>query len=275
VNRSEHRVLDGSEGAFSQELIALIRSHYILLLAGPIVIALATFAISSFLPDKYTSISYLRMNREMSRSFMTMTISPAIVDKVLARYPEAGTSTESRIRYLTERIALTDTEPLLADREVARIFIFEITANDAREAQQINSDLIDAWLETNPLLQTERSFLEGELNRNRVTADAGLALIDRLQKDVSSPLTPAMAKLNSSLIRRLDQSLALVDAMQKRLAGVTREAIVAPPNLPQEPARARKGLAILAGLLSIPVILALLACARLLSRGDRLDPRLT
>jgi hypothetical protein len=267
VNKSEYRAPDGSESAFSQELIALIRSYYILLIAGPIIIALAAFAVLSCLPDKYTSIAYLRMDREEARSFMTMATSPAVADKALASYPDAGTSTESRIRYLTERVGLTDTEPLLADREVVRMFIFEVTSGDAREAQAINSHLIDAWLETVPFPQTQRTFLEGELSRNKVVADDTSVLLGRLQKDTSGPLSPPIANLTSSLIRRLDQSLALVNAIGKKLAGVTRDAVVAPPNLPQEPARVRKGVAILAGLLSIPVILAFLAFARLLSRG--------
>jgi hypothetical protein len=251
---------------FSQEAITIFASHYLLLLVGPIVAGLLAYGVSSFFPAKYVSVAYLRMVPSTAPMFVGMVTSPTIVNKVLSKYPNLPEAVERRVRFVSQRIGLTDTEPS-GDRQSMHLFLFDFTHDDPHMAQEINAALIDAWIETTPPGPVERANLERELDRLKITAAANSALIERLLKETTTLVAPnsmsgEIATLISSLITKRDQSLEAISKIEDRLAGVPRDIIVAPPNLPSESVRSRKGFAFLAAALALPVILAILLFVR-------------
>ena len=261
-----------SDKVFTQELVMGVFHHYPLLLLGPLFVALAAYIVAATLPSKYTSVAYLRMDRATARSVEALMTSPELGGKVLSKYPDIANSPEGHVRYLTQNLALRDIEPL-GDRGSVRLFRLEFTHHIPREAQAISAQLIDAWLETTRPGPFERANIEGELKRNKIAADSNSALIAQLQKEATSLVMPnslpgEIATPISGLINARDKNLGAITELEKRLAGISRDVIVAQPHLPVDPSRPQKrALAILWGVGAIPVFLALILLGRFFAPG--------
>jgi hypothetical protein len=267
--------VDG-EVLFTQELVMAVIRHYWLLLLGPIAVALLAYAITAAIAPKYVSTAFLRIDRAMARSLEGIMSSPGEADKVLAKYPETGNNPEARVRYLSENMWLTDLEPQ-ADRQIVRLFRLEVAHWDPQAAQAINSQMIDTWLETTVPPPRERANLQADLDRNQVAAAANTALIEQLQKEATTLVTPnsmagEIATPISTLIAKRDQTLSVIATLRNKLGGLTRDVIVTPPHLPREPSLPRrKAIAALSGLVSIPAFLILILLGRHFAPG--LSPR--
>jgi hypothetical protein len=189
--------------------------------------------------------------------------SPATGDKVLAKYPETGSTPEARVRFIKEHFVLTDIEPL-SDRTSVRLFRLELAHSDPAVAQAISTALIDAWLETTRPGPVEGANLEAEIQRLKSFVAATSALIEQLQKEATRLLFPEsvqgeIATPISALLSKRDQSLATITALEDRLAGMPHDVIVSPPHLPKEPTGPRKvAIALLSGVASIPLLLGFL-----------------
>ena len=261
-----------SERLFSQELVMAVAHHYWLLLLGPILVGLIAYAIASAVPGKYTSTAYLRIDRAMARSLEAIMTSPAEADKILSKYPETGSSTEARVRYIYDNLWLTDIEPQ-GDRQTIRLFRLDIAHWDPKVAQAINSQLIDAWMKTTLPPPNERANLEADLERNKIAAASNTALIQQLQKEATTLVAPnsisgEIATPISSLITKRDQNLAAIVTLQNKLAGVTHDAIAIPPHLPGEPSVPKvKAIALLSGIAAIPILLIVILLGRRFAPG--------
>jgi uncharacterized protein involved in exopolysaccharide biosynthesis len=261
-----------SEKLFSQELVMAAANHYWLLLIGPIVVGLIAYAIASVVPGKYTSTSFLRIDRGQARSLEALMTSPGEAEKILSKYPATGSSIEARVRYLSSNLGLTDVEPG-GDRQTVRLFRLDISYWDPQTAQAINSQLIDEWLGTTLPPPTERATLEAELERNKVAAAANTALIQQLQKEATTLVAPnsmsgEIASPISDLITKRDMNQAMIVTLQNKLAGVPRDVIAVPPHLPEEPSVPKKGaVAILSGVAAIPALLILVLLGRRFAPG--------
>jgi len=262
----------GSEKIFSQELVMAVADHIPLLLIGPLLVALAGYLFSSPLPMEYKSTSVLRIDRPTARSIEALVTSPAVADAVLSKYAGTGDSPESRAVFLSEHLHLTDSEPG-SERPGERLFRLDVTHYDPRTAQSISSDLIDAWLASTPPRGTERADLEAELERNKLAEAANSKLIDKIQGETTKLLAPntmagELATPISALISKRDQQLAAINAINRRLQGITRDVVVVSPHLPRDPIPLRRRpVAILYGVAAIPVFLALILLGRYFAPG--------
>lgn len=144
---------------------------------------------------------------------------------------------------------------------------------DPQSAQTINSQLIEAWLNTTLPPPGERANLEAELERNRIAAASNTALIQQLQKEATTLVTPnsisgEIATPISSLISKRDLNLATMVTLQNKLAGLTRDVIAMPPHLPREPGLPKKkAIAILSGIAAFPGLLIIILLGRRFAPG--------
>ena len=260
-----------NERIFSQELIGAFANHYWLLLLGPILIALVSYLTVAVAPAKYTSIAFLRIDRATARSVEALMTSPALADKVLSQYPEAGANSEERVRYIGRNLGLSDVEPS-SDRVSVRLFRLEFSSWDARMAQSVATRLIDAWLNTTLPAPVERANLEADLERNKIAAASNTALIDKLQKEATTLIIPnsmsgEIATPISALITKRDTNLTAIQTIENRLRGMPRDVIVEPPHLPAETSSRRVGAAFLSGVAAVPLLLAVILLCRFLAPG--------
>ncbi len=145
MKSKEQSVQAGSEITFDQEMVSAIAQHFPLLLIGPLLVALAAYLLASPSPIEYASVSLLRIDRTAARSLQTLVTAPPVANDILARYAGAGDSPESRARFLSQHLRLTDPEPA-SDHPGDRLFRLEVTHTNPRIAQAIASDVIAAWL---------------------------------------------------------------------------------------------------------------------------------
>jgi hypothetical protein len=141
LKSKEQSVQANGEGTFDQEMVAAVAQHFALLLIGPLLIALAVLLFDS--PAEYASIAILRIDRPTASSLQALV--PEVANDILAKYPGAGDGPESRARFLSQHLRLTDPEPA-SDDPGDRLFRLEVTYTDSKSAQAIASDVIEAWL---------------------------------------------------------------------------------------------------------------------------------
>lgn len=261
-----------------QELIAIIRSHFLVLIISPLFVILATYLLLGLLPPTYTSLAYLRIDRPTARSMEAIMTSPAIADNVLSGKPGTGDTPESRVKYLSRNLRIFDVEPQ-ADSNSVRLFRVGLTSEDPLAAQQINSELIDAWIKTTLPGPIKRGRLEAEIARYLEMEKTTDRLINKLQSEASTLILPnslpgELATPIYSLIEKRDASISAINDMRIQLTGLSRDIIVIPPHLPGDPSGPKKAIiSVLAGLAAIPLFLALVLFGRFLAPGRSLWSR--
>jgi hypothetical protein len=249
---------------FSQELVMAIATHIPLLLIGPLLAALAAYAIAATAPIEYMSSSLLRIDRATARSIEAFATSPAIADDVLSKYDGTGNSPESRAAFVSQHLRLVDPDPG-TERPGDRLYRLDVTHSDRRTAQSIASDFIQAWLESTKPRASARAYLEAEFERNKLTAAANSKVIERLENIGLSSLTAAQI---SALIDTRDQNLAAANSLSDQLNGVSSNVIITPPHLPEDPVPTRaRAKAVLVGVAATPVFLALILLGRYFAPG--------
>jgi hypothetical protein len=270
MNKSDGEEISAqTEIPFNQEMVTIIRRYFLLLISGPIIVGITAYSVAGLVASKYTSDALLRIDRATSRSMEALVTSPGIADRVLSNFRDTGDGPEARVRYLQKNLTIVDLEPN-ADRMAPRLFRFEVTHTDPKVAQEISSQLIDAWLATTLPGPAERANLEAELQRIRLSITANSELIQRLQKEAVNLFTPntmvgEIATPISTLISKRDASLADVNVIENKLAGISRDVIVAAPHLPQEASWPNKrSIAVLSAALSLPAIFFLLLYGHML-----------
>jgi hypothetical protein len=259
----------GGDRIFSQELVAAFVDHLPLMLIGPAVIALLVYLALWFQPGTYVSTSILRLDRPAAKAMQAVITSPTVAERVLSKYQGSATNREARGAFIS--MTLIDTDP--SDRPGERIYRMEVTHENARSAQSISSDLINAWLETTVPGATERKTLEAELERLKSSITADSKLIEQLRSEAKTLLSPnsiagELATPISALAAKRDQNLAAIAAIENKLAGTSRDVIILPANLPQTAVYpGKRGMALLAGFAAIPLLFALVMLGRYFAPG--------
>ena len=254
-----------SEPVFKQELVAAIVQHFGLLLVGPLVIGAVAYGVAAFLPPKYSSISYLRVDEPSSKNAVSMMASPIIRESVLPNFPETGETPEERREFMVKNFSTVPAAP--------NLYGFQLNDSNPRNAQTIVGQLIDSWLETTKPAAVMRATLEAELERNKSEAASTSGLIDRLQKEATTLVSPnslpgEIATPIAALIAKRDQNLASIIDLQNKLGGVPRDIIAVPPDLAVEPVWPKKGaIAVLSALAAVPVLVMLIVLGRFFAPG--------
>lgn len=244
-----------------------VAAHFPILLVGPLLVALVAYFLASNLVIEYRSTSLLKVDQATARSIEGLVTSPAVADAILSTYAGTGNSPESHASFLSQHMRLSDTESP-TDRPGEHLFRLDVTHSVNRTAQSISSAVIDTWLDSTRPRGTQRAYLEAELERNKLAAAANSKLIEGLQREATTFVSPnslsgELATPISALISKRDQHLAAINSLDARLQGVSRDVIVQPPHLPRDPVPSRKqAMAILSGIAAIPVFLAFILLGR-------------
>jgi hypothetical protein len=244
------------------------------MIIGPAVVALSVYLTLSLQPGTYVSTSLLHLDRPTATAMQAVISSPAIADRVLSKYRSSSTGREEPTSFISRNVTVTDTD--LGVRQGDRIYRVEVRHQNAHTAQSINSDLIDAWLETTVPGATERRTLEAELERLKLSTAANSKLIEQLRGETTALLAPnsmagELATPISALITKRDQSLSAIAVIQNRLAGTARDVIVLPADLPHGATFVRKfGLTLLAAFAAVPLFFSLVILGRFFAPGRSL-----
>lgn len=263
---------NGKEKVFSQELVLAVAGHLPLLIIGPLVAALVVYIAASQVPSLYRSSALLRIDRSAARSLEAFVTTPPVANQILTKYDDGGRTPETRATFLSQYFRVADPEPT-SERPGDRLYRLDLEASTPQNAQSIATDLIHAWLASTPPQGSTRSYLEAELERNKLSAAANSKLIDDLQRETTTLITPnslsgELATPISTLITKRDQSLASVNSIDSRLKGVTADVIVVPPHLPQDPIPTRaRVIALLYAIAAFPALLALILLGRYFAPG--------
>jgi hypothetical protein len=228
ANEPRHDVF--AWNAASALLGFLARNYLVLIAAGiaAITIALGSLAV---LPKRYTSTVYFRFDEPTSRSANALMSATPIVDKVLAKVAIAGNTVEERRRALDRKRQLT-----VAPNEIAHtsgLFRMDVSDEGRERARELNQAFIDAWLEaTQPppdrmvIIKAGLARIDQELKWTRTSIDAATR--------EASPLSGS-ARAMAPLLTKYEELAGAQDKLQRELQGNSRDVILDPPTLPEEP----------------------------------------
>ena len=260
-----------------QELIFTISDYWRVLVIVPIIAGALGYLGASIIPGKYTSIAYLRIDRTTAQAAEALMTSPDVAEKVLAD-AAADSTPEARIAFLSQGMSLTDTDPR-GDPKAKRIYRLNVTHTDAKQAQQIATRLINAWLEKTAPGAVERRSLEEEIERHRNAIDSISKLVDRLQIEANHLLAPnslsgEVASPILALLTKRSDSIAHIASLERYLSGVSRDVVVSKPHLPQQTTWPRKGrVSFLSAIATFAIILVIILIARSLANFRERSPR--
>lgn len=226
-------------------LLRILATNLKLVIASALLAGAAGFVAASLKTKYYTSSAYLRMDENAARSANAMISSPVTLDKVLAKIKIPGDTVEERRRFIDEHRRI-----VVAPNEIPRtskFFRFDFTSTDPRLAQQINSLLVEAWIDSTKPPPLRATTLQADIERLETQAKNISDLLERLSKE-----TPTLLAENSmqgelatpivALITKRDQNLAAVTGLREQLLGVTEDVIFGRPELPEEPVSSRRAL---------------------------------
>lgn len=261
----------GPERIFSQELVLAIRDQILLLIIGPLTVALAAYLLARHSPHEYRSTAFLRIDAGTAKSVEAFVTSPPVADQILAKFSVGGTSPETRAEFIAKHSRLISPQPVspqpAGDPANGGLCRLDVDSNDPHDAQSIATTLIQTWLASTRPIGPTRESLGSEMERHKLAADANSKLIDGLTSLPESNSLSAEMVL-SALISKRNEHMASVNALRDRLNGITTDIIVVPPHLPQDPLPSRaKTIALLYGLAAVPVFLALVVLGRYLAPG--------
>jgi len=260
------------EKVFNQELVGAFRDHLPLMLIGPALVASLTYVLLLFQPGTYVSTTILRVDRPTARAIQAVMTTPVMADRVLSKYPGSPAGREARAKFISGNLNFAEIDS--GDRPGERMYRMEVSHRNAQSAQSISSDLIDTWLETTVPVATERKTLEAELERVTLSVATYSQLIERLQREATTLLSPnsmagELATPITALITKRDQGQATIVTLQNKLAGTARDAvIILPADLPQTAVYpAKRGTVLLAGFAAIPLLFTLVILGRYFAPG--------
>jgi uncharacterized protein involved in exopolysaccharide biosynthesis len=275
----EPDTLPGNEFGFLDVLIVIARNLRLLILA-PIVAGLLGFGIAYVWPPKYASVAYLTFPvepekqtdafKDAFKSAEALMRSPTVLDVVLKQYPQLGSPDRQR-RELDRRIVWAAARG--SDRKTPNVVVVSIEDDSPERARAINIALLEAWLEETKPKPDRRARLEAQLMRTEGQLKAVSDLFDRLTGETPKLVLPGMQnELASSLSGLLSQRaihIANIEALKLALAGVSRDVIVVPPTLPDEPSWPKKTLvAASAAAGTVLVLLLFLFCRQAWNVGE-------
>jgi hypothetical protein len=95
--------------SFDQGLMAAIRRHGLVLLLGPMAVALLFYAVNPNLPGMYVSKAYLRLDGASAELLARERTNPLVADQLLGGLPETNEkTTTTRLYYLLTFMELVD-----------------------------------------------------------------------------------------------------------------------------------------------------------------------
>ena len=244
----EPDALPGNEFGFLDVLIIIAQNLRLLILA-PILAGSLGFGIAYVWPPKYASLAYLTFPAESEKqtdafkSAEALMRSPPVLDVVLKQYPLPGLPDRQR-RELDKRIVWSAARG--ADRKTPNVVVVSIEDDSPQRARAINTALLEAWLEETKPKPDRRARLEAHLERTEGQLKAVSDLFDRLTGETPKLVLPGMqnelASSLSGLLAQRASHTATIEALKLALAGVSRDVIIVPPTLPDEPSWPRKAL---------------------------------
>ena len=162
-------------------LLRTLAANLKLLIAAVLLAGVAGFVAASLKPKFYTSSAYLRMDENAARSANATMSSPVTLDKVLAKIKVPGSTVEARRRFIDDNRRI-----VVAPNEIPRtskFFRLDFTSTDPHVAQQVNSLLIDAWIESTRPPPYRASTILADIDRIELQTKTISDLLERLSKD--------------------------------------------------------------------------------------------
>jgi hypothetical protein len=218
----------------------------------------------------YVSSAYLAINEDTARSANAAMSSPPVVDNVLAKIKVPGDTVEARRRFIDDSRRI-----VVAPNEIPRtskMYRLDFTGTDPHFAQQANSLLIEAWIESTRPPPNRSRVIQAEIERLDLQAKTISDLLEKLMKEAQPLLSPystqgEFATPIVALVTKRDQNLANVIALKQQLLGVSEDVVFSPPGLPEESVSSRRGLtavlwAVGGGLLTLVLVVLRAAWSR-------------
>jgi uncharacterized protein involved in exopolysaccharide biosynthesis len=224
-------------------LSRIVATNLKLLIAGALLAGIAGYVVASSKTKYYTSSAYLRMDENGARSANAIMSSPVTLDKVLAKIKVPGDTIEARRRFIDGNRRM-----VVAPGEIPRtskFFRHDFTSSDPRVAQQVNSLILESWIEATKPPPYRTSSLQSDIERIESQTKTMSDLIDRLSKETPTLLAEnsmqgELASPIAALIIKRDQNRASIMGLKEQLLGVTEDVILSPPDLPEEPVSTRR-----------------------------------
>jgi hypothetical protein len=159
----------------------------------------------------------------------------AFADAVLPKFSDVGQNSEERKRYLQNNLRIV---PAAAGR-TPTVYELHVSHHDPAVAKQLASDVLGRWLELSKPKPVRKAQLKADLARYKSQVEELTNLIRRLTNESKvlihpNTLSGEIATPIYELYAKRDEASRSIAKIEEQLAGIPRDAILVPPNLPTE-----------------------------------------
>jgi hypothetical protein len=231
------------------------------LLAG-----VAVFILTYGSPKSYTSLAYVgMMDESTAKAADVLMHSAPVVDTVIAKFPEYRSeyNLEQKRNYVSSRLQFMIVK---GSDPRAGIYTAKFVDTDPLVAQKLLNAILDGWLETKRPRPDSAARLEKSLEASEAQAADLSQVIAEVKKRPDSMFADGRNGYFPpnivDMIKMRTETAARIVELTMALRGGSRDFILAPPNLPEQPNGTNRAL-LVAGAMAIALVVMV---AFLLSR---------
>lgn len=213
----------------------LFRQSGLIAAAAIAMMALASAVWFHFLVPSYESEAYLAINKENPGRHKAMIYSPAVLDAVIATNDGLGETKDQARARLRGKVSVTPAQG--EDRRTPSVFAVRVSDIDPGRAHALAIAVIDQFITHSTPGPNKRERLQTrivQITEQRTKVDE---LINRLEGEAATPVFPQsdtgqLATLLSTLIDQRAAHDAKIETLENNLEGMTADAVLSPPTLP-------------------------------------------
>lgn len=200
----------------------------------------ATAAWYYLLVPTYQSEAYIAISRDNPGRQKAMLYSPAVLDPIITGSLDSDSAKDSARASLRKKVTV---EPAQGeDRKAPSVFAIRVKDADPKAAHGIATAVLDQLIKNSQPRPVQRERLVADIAHTQAQRDEINQLIERFESESQSLLSSQsdsgeLATPLAQLIAKRASFDAKIDNLNNQLEGITTDAILSPPTLPDTAAR--------------------------------------
>ncbi len=224
----------------AQFLAELLNRWKFIAVVGLATAFLATVTGYVLFKPTYQSEAYLTINAGNAGRQKAMIHSPLVLDPVITGSLDAGAAKDKARARLREKVTI---EPARGeDRKAPSVFVLRVRDPRPEQAHQIATAVIDQFIKSTRPKPVTRERLKAELSRVEAQRNEINDIIGRFETETASLIsnqsdTGELATPLSQLLDRRANFDEQIDTLNNQLQGMTTDADLSPPTMPDRALR--------------------------------------
>ena len=201
---------------------------------------LATAAWYYMLTPTYQSEAYIAISRDNPGRQKAMLYSPVVLDPIITGSLASDTARDRARAVLRRKVTI---EPAQGeDRKSPSVFALRVEDKSPQQAHAIATAVLDQFIKTSQPRPVQRERLLADIEHAQAQRDEIIQLIERFESETATLISSQsdsgeLATPLAQLIAKRAAFDARIEDLNNQIQGMTTDAILSPPTLPDTASR--------------------------------------